>query len=164
MKHVPRTNTPPICIRIIVPTDPNLYLPLNISVLSTTCSPSPLAEGPSWWAQKREQQIGSSFSPWAPLRPGLAQKHPCLWILRSLTPSGKERSLAKITVTTLQDPPTTEWSHSRALVLSLSLSRSVSLSDFCSQEMKNSCPLCCSSCWIYSAFAPVLPFSPLSHN
>lgn len=90
------------------PHRPKCIFSIQQSIASTTCSPSPLAEGPSWWVQKTGRQIESSFSPWAPLRPGLAQKHPCLWILRSLTPSGKwkvERSLAKITLTPLDDPP-----------------------------------------------------------
>lgn len=71
------------------------------STPSTTCSPSPLAEGPSWWVQTTGRQTESSSSPWAPLRPGLAQEHPCLWIRRSLTPSGKDGSLAKIAQTSL---------------------------------------------------------------
>lgn len=100
------------------PHRPRCIFSFQQSIASTTCSPSPLAEGPSWWVQKTGRQIESSFSPWAPLRPGLAQKHPCLWILRSLTPSGKDRSLAKITLT----PP--GWSSTPKLLSSLYLPRS----------------------------------------
>lgn len=98
------------------------------------------------------QQIGSSSSPWAPLRPGLAQKHPCLWILRSLTPGGKDRSLARITLKSSHC-----WVVPVLNPCPLSVPFCLSLSDSCTQEIKNSCPLSCSSSWIYSAFDPCSP-------
>ena len=68
------------CERFKIYTQKQFFLGSNPN-LSTACSPSPLVEGPGWWAQRPAQQIGSSSSPWAPPRPRSKRRDPWLWIL-----------------------------------------------------------------------------------